>query len=244
MATYTIRNLIHDAYRESMVLGVGMSLDATQVSDGLMLLNLILDEVYTIGMQPSPVAVPVVFDGRADYTLGPQPLDPLTEPVPDFELAAVPIAINLIKYEFGGVNMNAVNIDPITYYSDLTTVASDAPYSFYFEKSNPLATIHFYEGNPSGNGQLIFAPSLVDVTANTNYSVFPRELRSYLIYELAFRIAEQNAFDGTAIKVRSNRSWRLYRNSIVQDNNFIPDRSAPNVCSDRLTRNDFYSGNF
>jgi len=227
---YTIRNLITDAYAESGVVGIGMTVQAHQLAEGLTSLNLILDEVYAGNDAQATVAASVAFDGRSNYTVGPQPANPLLEPdlVPDIELPVMPSAIDEIVVTIGGVRIITKRIDPVVYHRrSLDSISNNAPSVFAFERTNPLGTIRFYEGTPTGPGEIIYKPSMVDVTANTDYKYHPRELRPYLVYALAAKLANLNAFDANDIQIRANNAWNRYKSSTYEGQHYMCDDSAP-----------------
>lgn len=223
---YTIRNLVTDAYRESGVLGIGQIMQDYQLQEGVQTLNLILDEIYAGNDAQATVATVVTFTGLSNYTVGPAPVG--ADPAPDIELPLMPNDINEIIIKIDGVRSPCVKIDPITYHNrSLDTIRNQAPYFFFFERTFPNGTIRFYEGTPTGEGELIYKPNMVDVTANTDYKYYPRELRPYLVYSLAARIAESNAFDAMPIQARANNAWTKYKQSTYEGQAYHIDGSAP-----------------
>jgi hypothetical protein len=224
---YTIRNLVTDAYRESGVLGIGQTLQDYQLQEGVGSLNLILDEIYAGNNAQATVAQPVTFDGNSNYTIGPVSAVP-TDPIPDIELPLMPVDIDEVIISIGGVRSPCTKIDPITYHNrSLDVIGNQSPWHFYFERTFPLGTLRFYEGTPSGEGEIIYKPNMVDVGANTDYKYYPRELKPYLVYSLAARVAENNAFDPTSIQIRANTAWARYREATYRGQSYHVDNSAP-----------------
>ncbi len=227
---YYIRNLIEDAYKESGVVGIGMTTQAHQLAEGLSSLNLILDEVYAGNNAQATVAADATFDGSDSYTVGPAPENPILTPelVPDVELPVMPADIASIIVTVNGVRIPTSKVDPITYNNrSLNVIQNQAPSYYFFERTNPLGTIRFYEGTPTGPASIIYKPSMVDVTANTDYKYHPRELRPYLIYALAAKLAELNAFDPTSIQIRANNAWNKYKAATYEGQCYHADASAP-----------------
>ena len=225
---YTIRNLIDDAYHKSGVVGIGMTMQSYQLSEGLSALNLILDDVYAVNQHIATITLPVTFDGRADYTFGPQPEDILTDPVPDIEIDIIPLVIEGIITTNGGVRNTCVNTTPEKYYArSLDSISNAIPAEFFYERTSPLATIRFFEGTPSGPGELIYKQALVEVTANTSYTGFPKSLRPYLVHKLGAVLAADNAFDATNLHIEANSAWARYRTSTYQGQSYHCDASAP-----------------
>lgn len=227
---YTIRNLITDAYKESGVLGIGMTLSSVQLQDGLGSLNLILDGVYAGNEGGTSTSTPVTFTGASNYTVGPQPANPILNPelVPDIELPIMPSKISGIVITVNGVRIPTTGISPDVYFSrSLNSISNAAPSNYFFERTFPLGTIRFYEGTPSGPGEIIYNPSLVDATANTDFKYYPRELKPYLIYSLAADIAESNSFDNTSLMAKSNKAWNNYKTASYEGQSYHCDGSAP-----------------
>ena len=159
-----MRNLVDKSYRKAGVIGNGIPLESDQLNYGIEELNLILDDVYSQGKGLATLTVPVVFDGKQNYTVGPQPEN--GGDVPDIELPLMPISIDQIILQTDGSRYTVINIDPLTYASrNLDTLNTIYPDFFFFERTNPLGTIKFYEGSPSGPGEIIYKPSMVDVNA-------------------------------------------------------------------------------
>jgi len=229
---YLIRNLINDAYKQSGVVGIGQTMSASQTSDGLSVLNFILDEVFATDEGATTIALPVTFTGVSDYTIGPVP-DDIADPTPDIVVNTLISDIDYIVVTVDGVRQVTRSIDPISYTArPLDTINNTLPYAFYYEKTNPVGTIRFYEGTPTGPGELVYKPSIVDVTANTDMKAHPRAIKPYLMYELAARIAEQNGFDASQMKLRASKAWRDYKASIYQGQSYRCDGSAPGVDSE------------
>lgn len=230
---YSIRNLIADAYRESGVVGPGMTVQAHEESSALSTLNLVLDEIYAGNDSVPSQALDVTFNGASEYTIGPAATGGADEP--DILVNAIPGEINQIIVTVGGSRIVCTAVDPITYFSraDDDLVSNPVPYGFYYEQGNPLGTIRFLEGAPTGAGQLIFKPSLVDVTSNTDYKYYPRALKPYLVYELAARIAEANTFDATALKMKSTSAWTKYKQNVYEGQGYHCDASAPSGRGDK-----------
>lgn len=225
---YTIRNLISDAYSESGVVGIGMTMTSQQLFEGLSKLNLILDSVYATNEITATVILPVTFTGTDVYSIGPAPEG--VGDIPDFIANPPPISINQIIIKDGNVRYTARNTDPISYTSrPLSQLTTSTPEYFYYERSQPLSRIRFYEGAPTGTGEIIYKSALVDVLTTTNFNVFSRAIKPYLICELASRLAGSNGFDNTALKVQSNNEWRSYLASTYEGQSYQADWSAPNV---------------
>ena len=224
---YTIRNLITDAYTESGVLGIGMTVQSYQLDQGLSSLNLILDDIYAQNKAQATIALDANLDGKSNYTIGPVPATS-AEPQPDIIAPLMPNDIDEIIININGVRSPCIKIDPVSYHNrPLDNIKSIAPWYFFFERTFPLGTIRFYEGQPSGGGEIIYKPNMVDVTANTDFKYYPRELRPYLVYKLAARLAENNAFDATSLNMRANNSWNNYCASTYEGQSYHADGSAP-----------------
>ena len=141
---YTIRNLITDAYTESGVVGIGMTMSSQQLAEGLSSLNLILDEVYAGNDAQTTIAQTVTLNGQSNYTVGPAPADPELTPelVPDIELPLMPNDINEIIITVGGSRIPTEKVDPYTYVNrSLNSINNQAPNAYFFERTFPLGTI-------------------------------------------------------------------------------------------------------
>jgi len=223
---YKMLDLVNDAYRRSGVTGNGMPMTANQLDEGIAELNTILDHIYTLNAVNTTIAYNVTFDGSSDYTIGVAPADPL-ETQPDIALPIMPMTIDQIVLKSSGTREIVYPIDPITYTSrTLDSLTTSSPCLFYFERTFPFGTIRFYEGTPSGQGELVFKAALVDVTSNTDYVNFPRELKPYLIYELAYKLADSNGFETQSLKVQSNNYFNAYMASTYKGQSYCGDVSA------------------
>lgn len=229
---YTFYDIAREANRKAGLAVNNGTISASQLSNAIEEINLILDTIYARGYGDTTISVPVTFTGASNYTVGPQPADPLTEPVPDIELPIMPYSISQIIVDANGARQVTVPIDPLTYTSRSTDVDSDIPSCFYFERTNPLGTIRFYEGAPSGEGEIVYSPLMVDVTANTDYKYFPRELRPYLIYQTAVNLAENLEFDTSVLETRANNAWNDFTDANYQGSSYKPDASAPGFSGD------------
>lgn len=239
---YLIRNLIADAFKESGVLGIGQTMQAYQTQDGLDSLNLILDEIYATDEGVPTIAKPVTFDGSNSYTVGPLP-DVVGDPTPDIEVDSLISRIDRLIITLGGVRNTVLPIDPISYSArPLENVETPLPSYFYFERTSPLSTIRFYEGGPSGAGEIIYTPSIMDVTANTDTKHHPKALRPYLVYELATRVARQNGFETQSLQQASSSAWRKYKQFTYEGQSYQADASAPSGSGSYYDKHSFLRG--
>lgn len=223
---YTFRNLINDAYAKSGVVGIGMTVSSQQLSEGLSTVNEILDELYATNEYGATTSHPVTFTGASSYTMG-----PAGEETPDIDLGVVPSNIDKVIITVGGVRIPLGYITPLDFFSrSLDEISSDVPDAFTVERTFPLATLRFFEGKPTGPGELIFSPSLVDVTASTDFKHFPREIKPYLVYEAAARIAELNAFEANTLRQRAINALSKYKQASYQGQSYVADGSAPGMC--------------
>jgi len=225
--TYTIRNLVDDAYTKAGVIGQGITMDSKQLSTGVSNVNLILDSVFAQNKGNTIVTFDVTFDGSKDYTVG------QSGESPDIVLPLNPIDIDRIVLKFDGYNTVVNSINPYTYAEQDTEIYSEYPSYFYFEKSNPLGVIRFLDAAPERDGQIIYKPSMVDVDANTDFKYFPRELKPYLVFELASMAASENGYESQSLKAKANNYWNQYSASTWQSMQSMSDRSAPNSGHER-----------
>lgn len=238
---YTIRDLVNDAYRESGVVGIGMTMTADQLEDGVSSLNLILDDIFARNAIHTTITYPVTFNGQYDYTIGQTPIDPLATP-PDIIVPNNPVMIDQIIVYANGVRCPVLPMDPISYSNkSLDYISNSIPKLFWFERTYPYGKIRFFEGTPSGRGELVYKAALVDVTANTDYSTFPRALKPFLVYQLAYKIAGNNAFDDQSLKMQANNAWNSYVLSTYQGQSYACDRSSPN--NGESGKYNIYAGN-
>lgn len=220
----TFRNIVADAYRKSGVVGIGQTMRPEQLTEGMAEVNLILKKVYARNKGAAVIATPVLFTGVANYTIGPEQE---TGPQPDIILGVMPNRIDQITI-FNGARTTCYPIDPLTYNErSLDNIESNTPYYFYFERVFPLGVIRFYNGSPSGNAELVYKPLMVDVTPNTDFSVFPTELEPYIHYELSNRIAGSNGFESRSLKKDSDDAWSDYISNTAQKKRYMADGSAP-----------------
>lgn len=241
MAIYTIRNLVSDAYRESGIVGIGMTMTAEQQSEGVSKLNFILDSVYAQNAPLTTIVFPVTFTGLDAYTIGAVP--PTSGEIqPDIAVDVVPIDISQITITVGNSRLTTYPITADSYINrSLDTITNNAPRSFWYERTQPLSNIKFLYGNPSGPGEIIYKAALVDVNPNTNFSAFPRSLRPFLVYELAAKLANSNGFDATPLQIQSNSYWNIYKNSAYEGQSYTIDYSVPGL-RDNNSRNNILTG--
>lgn len=223
---YTMRNLVAEAYKESGVLGNGMTMQPDQQEDGMRALNMILDTISGLSAQPATASVTFDFNGQKSYTIGEAP-ELITDPVPDIIVPAKPAQIDGVFVFTGGQRYQIGPVDPTTYFGADNILNQPYPSGFYFQRSEPISQIHFMDGAPSGQGTITFRAILANVTPNTDYSLFPRHLRPYLVYELGARLCVSKTFDPTAMKQQANNAWSVYQSSCYQGQRYIADTSAP-----------------
>lgn len=214
---YTMKDLIFEAYYQSGDAGTGMALSSDKISNGLMQLNTILDSLYATNAITTTIALPVTFTGAETVTIGVLPDDPLAEQ-PDIVVPVLPLNIDAIVYKQGQSRYNIKGVDAITYSQRYTDDNTDTiyPVAFYHQKTAPFQSIYFIYGNPSGAGEIIYKAGLVDVSTNTNYNTFPRELKPYLVYELASLFAESSGFDSTSLRIKANKFYWDYHATLHQ----------------------------
>jgi hypothetical protein len=234
------RTLITEAYKEAGIIGQGMTLTSEQMTQGLSSLQGILDEAYGDDAGAPTQALSVTLPGTPSFTIGPMPADPLMEPVPDVALNVVPASIDKIAIRSGGVRYISFPATPETFFNRaLETNEDQYPTHFYYEKSYPLSTVRWVEGQATGEAEIVYRPSLVDPTLNTDLGFYPRALRPYLRWELASIIAEQNTFESNTLRSRSQRAWNTYQRSVYEGQAYAADGSAPNRQNGRFN---IYSG--
>lgn len=237
---YTMRNLVDDAYHESGVVGNGMTMQADQLGDGIRSLNFILDNIHALNMQTYTASVTVNFTGLKSYTLGTAPVL-ITDPTPDIIVPTSPNMIDGVYVFTGGVRYTIPPVDPETYFSATNILTQPYPSGYYYQCSDPIGTLYFVDGQPSGQGTITYKHSLSEVTPNTDYAQFPRELRPYLVYELAAKVALSNTFDNTSLKMQANNYWQAYQNSCYQGQKYMADTSAPGFAGN--SKYNIYAGN-
>lgn len=225
---YTIRNLVEDAFRTSGVRGTGMELRSDQLEDGIRDLNLILDSVHTMGATFPTVSVAVNWTGATSYTIGLAPVG-ITDPVPDIEVQAVPLKLEGVNINQQGATIIVPSVDPATFFQADSDLATIYPAGFYYQRTRPFATLRFMEGAPTGPGSIFFRPSVAEVEPNTDFSILPRELKPYLVYELASRIAMAEKLDPVVLKMQANNSWNQYLASAYEGGRYHADCSAPGL---------------
>lgn len=222
----TFRDLINDAYRESGVVGIGMTVESDQLSEGLGAINLVLDGIYAKNQIVATIAVPTIFTGVQDYTIGPSPTN--GDPDPDIVVPQLPVKIDRITVYLNGVRNQALPIDPATYFSrSLETIRNQLPVAFFFERTSPIGTIKFLDGTPGDKGEIIYKQAMINVTANTLFEGFPISIRPYLIFKTAERIASNNGFDATGLRADAKEAWKDYQASCYEGQSYMADGSAP-----------------
>ncbi len=222
---YTMRNLCDDAYSESGIIGNGMKMEADQQEDAMRILNILLDSIATLNIQPATSTATVDFNGQKSYTIG--EAQPNGSPAPDIVVAAKPTQIDGIFVFTGGQRYQIAPKTPEECFGADNILNQPYPSGFYFQRSEPLASIHFIDGAPSGQGTITYKSTLSGVTANTDYSIFPRTLRPYLLYELAARLCTANTMDPSPMKQQANNAWLAYQSSCYQGQRYVADASAP-----------------
>lgn len=225
---YTMRNLVEDAFRISGVRGTGMVLRSEQLEDGIRDLNLIMDSIHAQGATLPTISLNVNWTGATEYTMGLAPVDP-GDPAPDITVPAVPSDLEGVNLNISGATIIIPKVDPTTYFQADTNLVTIYPVGFFFQRTLPFATLRFMEGAPSGPGSIFFKPAWGEVTPNTDYSAYPRELRPYLVYELASVIATAEKLEAVNLKMQANNHWRQYLSSIYEGSRYHADNSAPGL---------------
>jgi hypothetical protein len=228
---YTIRDLVNQAYRDSNVIGIGQTPSAEEMDDGTRQVNSLLNRQWQQGgFATTTIALDAAFDGRDVYSIGPMPdliVNPTAE-VPDFVVDVAPTLLNgIILYSGNNARLPARPITSGQYFTrGVSVVQNTYPDQFYYERRSPLAYIRWYMGAPQGPGQIIYEPSYVGVSANTDISSWNLGLQDYLKWSLAANIAALNRFDATWLQQQAQIALAEFKRANYKGQSYTADFSA------------------
>ena len=207
-----------------------MSMTADDLGNGINLLNRLLGQQHAKGMfHTTTVAMPIVFTGTDHFTLGPPP-DLINYPLavtPDVIVNVVPGSIQQIIFYSNNARLSSVPMSPGSYFSrGVDQVTNPFPSEFYYERTSPVATVRFMYGTPSGNGELIYEPSYINVASTTDMELWNPDLTAYLSWQVAADLAGANRWDNGWLQTKANSALTAFKNTNRKVQSYVADGSA------------------
>jgi len=226
----TVSDLVRQAYTDSNIIGTGMQMTADDLQNGVVLLNRLLAQQHAKGaFHATTVAMPITFTGTASFTIGPPP-DLINYPLavtPDILVNVVPGSIQQIIFYSNNARLSSIPMSPGSYFSrGVDNVTNPYPSEFYYERTAPFATVHFMYGTPSGNGELIYEPSYINVASTTDLDQWNPDLVAYLSWQVASDLAGANRWDNAWLQTKANSALRMFKDTNRKVQSYIADGSA------------------
>lgn len=227
---YTVSDLVRQAYSDSNIVGTGMSMTADDLQNGVTLLNRLLAQQHAKGaFHATTVAMPITFTGTDHFTIGPPP-DLINYPLaitPDIIVNVAPGSIQQIVFYSNNARLSSVPMSAGSYFSrGVDQVSNPFPSEFYYERTAPVATVHFMYGTPNGNGELIYEPSYVGVASTTDLDLWNQDLVAYLSWQVASDLAGANRWDNVWLQQKANASLQMFKNTNRKVQSYVADGSA------------------
>lgn len=205
----TARTIITDALKLAGILASGETLNANDASDGLRMLNNLIDGWNSEGLYTFAVSdVSATFSG-ASATIG-------TSMVVN---TSRPTKIKSAFYRSGGIDYQLRVIDADEYYSIIDKTTSGNPEVIYYESTAPTGTVRVYPVPGSTEYHLQVEAQLTEfANLDTAYDL-PQGYKRALTYTMA---EEEAPIFGQVIAPSISLAARNMRRVIKRSNSKVP----------------------
>lgn len=206
----TVRDLISDAYVNSGVLGLGQSIENTELSFALRQLNKLIESLSLDSLWPwtftSATFNTVANDGV--YTIG---------SAGDI-VSARPIQIEAMQVLFGGVYYPVKEVDNVDYWNSIiSTTAGGVPKFFRYQSDYPSGTIEIYPLPDQVYSLTVRYKTQISEFGINDVLALPPGYQSALEYGLASLIARLNGLNNQSLQMEyDKRIARIKRNNSEQ----------------------------